>query len=490
MAYQNPFTPPTLTGYNSSPPSDDGQRTASNALRWATHLSKIGNPLKNFAQALSAAVAAAFDSLVTSLNIPDWQVNRTPAEIAAGVTPTNYSVPSYPVDPDRYYSGDLYASFVSAIAVCNQLTAPHLRSTRSGSLGSNTATFDLPNDSTIELLGALTSSVTSAPCIRFGSTTAQRFGYHIILNSVSRTAVDVSNGSSGVQLRNLASSTIFIRWVVNFETGVFCYGDAGGPEVGFTYCNVHLGLIHDNKTNILLSAANGGYCNENNFYGGTTNHSTSYNGGVFTGTYGLKINHYVTFPLNNNRFYGLSLESNAGAGVGTAASIEGQHNVLFSPRVENPNDTSYPIRFESNSQSCGIVGRGFGVETANIVDAGSRTYYDTAGGRVLIASTPATAGQSVHSARSINTSDAKCYTARDSSGTDTAWFRGTGEAEFLFPTSTTAALEAIGNAINTAGKRAGKVVRNTTSNKLVISQGSAAASTWISVDGATTHTPV
>jgi hypothetical protein len=57
-------------------------------------------------------------------------------------------------------------------------------------------------------------------------------------------------------------------------------------------------------------------------------------------------------------------------------------------------------------------------------------------------------------------------------------------------TSTTAALEAIGNAINTANKFEGKTLRNTTSNKLVIAQGSAAASTWISCDGATTHTPV
>ena len=86
MAYENPYQAPTLTGYNSAPPSDDGQRTSSNVVRWATHLLKIGNPLKAFAQAVSSEVLAAFDLLPTRLNIPAWQLGPTAAETAAGVT--------------------------------------------------------------------------------------------------------------------------------------------------------------------------------------------------------------------------------------------------------------------------------------------------------------------------------------------------------------------------------------------------------------------
>lgn len=64
------------------------------------------------------------------------------------------------------------------------------------------------------------------------------------------------------------------------------------------------------------------------------------------------------------------------------------------------------------------------------------------------------------------------------------------DGSVLLQTATTAQLTAIANAINTSKKFDGKMVRNTTSNKVVIAQGAAAGSTWISVDGATTHVPV
>lgn len=118
MAYENPYTPPTLTGFNASPPSDDGQRTASNSLRWATHLSKIGNPLRSFSEAMSAAVLEAFNLLPARLN------GRTDAEIAASVTPINYQYPQ--LDVRRYYtgSGSYHTAIQNAINVGAQIGAP------------------------------------------------------------------------------------------------------------------------------------------------------------------------------------------------------------------------------------------------------------------------------------------------------------------------------------------------------------------------------
>lgn len=56
--------------------------------------------------------------------------------------------------------------------------------------------------------------------------------------------------------------------------------------------------------------------------------------------------------------------------------------------------------------------------------------------------------------------------------------------------STTAALVAVGNAINTANKYAGKSVFNTTTGVLVQAAGSAAGDVWKNVKtGATAHTP-
>jgi len=57
-------------------------------------------------------------------------------------------------------------------------------------------------------------------------------------------------------------------------------------------------------------------------------------------------------------------------------------------------------------------------------------------------------------------------------------------------TSTTAALAAIANAINTAGKYVGKTVYNTTTKKLVTADAATAAGVWVDATGTTAHTPV
>jgi hypothetical protein len=55
--------------------------------------------------------------------------------------------------------------------------------------------------------------------------------------------------------------------------------------------------------------------------------------------------------------------------------------------------------------------------------------------------------------------------------------------------ATAAAIAAVGNAINTANKRAGKMVWDTTNTRLMVATGSAAADAWKVADGATTVTP-
>lgn len=61
----------------------------------------------------------------------------------------------------------------------------------------------------------------------------------------------------------------------------------------------------------------------------------------------------------------------------------------------------------------------------------------------------------------------------------------------VLPTSTSAALGAKANAINTAGKVANKAVYNTTTKTIYVAQGATDTSTWIdTADGSTTITPV
>ena len=66
-----------------------------------------------------------------------------------------------------------------------------------------------------------------------------------------------------------------------------------------------------------------------------------------------------------------------------------------------------------------------------------------------------------------------------------------GEGVLTTVTSTTVALAAVGNAINTsARKEAGFMVFNTTTNKPVWAVGNADASVWVDATGATAHTPI
>jgi hypothetical protein len=58
-------------------------------------------------------------------------------------------------------------------------------------------------------------------------------------------------------------------------------------------------------------------------------------------------------------------------------------------------------------------------------------------------------------------------------------------------TSTTAALAAVGNAINTVDKYIGKTVFNTTTSKLVVAVAATAAGVWANAGtGVTEHTPI
>lgn len=58
------------------------------------------------------------------------------------------------------------------------------------------------------------------------------------------------------------------------------------------------------------------------------------------------------------------------------------------------------------------------------------------------------------------------------------------------PRSTTAALEDVGDDINTAGKISGKAVINTTTGAIVTADGTDADDVWLALDGTTAHTPV
>lgn len=56
----NPYTTQSISGYNQSPPEDDGSQVSTNEIKWSTHKTKLGDPLKNLAEAINTETLAAF----------------------------------------------------------------------------------------------------------------------------------------------------------------------------------------------------------------------------------------------------------------------------------------------------------------------------------------------------------------------------------------------------------------------------------------------
>lgn len=61
------YIPPTLTGYNANPPPDDGSQSGLNEVAWDKHIDKIGDPLKDFSEAVDSATTTAFTTVDAEL---------------------------------------------------------------------------------------------------------------------------------------------------------------------------------------------------------------------------------------------------------------------------------------------------------------------------------------------------------------------------------------------------------------------------------------
>ena len=62
----NPYSSISISGYNSSPPPDDGSQVSANEIVWQKHLDKIGDPLKTLAEAIDAALVTSFGKVINT----------------------------------------------------------------------------------------------------------------------------------------------------------------------------------------------------------------------------------------------------------------------------------------------------------------------------------------------------------------------------------------------------------------------------------------
>lgn len=312
------------------------------------------------------------------------------------------------------------AAIQAAIEYAKTLPFPHLVIDGGSYLTTATLNFDMPDYSTVEFIGEIVTA-SGAPAVRIGSTAANRKGFNISGVKVRRTTSDTTGGSTGVQIRNVWGSRIDIRLCTGFQDGVLLLADQ--PNGGVSQNDIYLGIIHDNRYNLRLQATGTGYVNENQFYGGSFNHSGAY---PAVSTVNIWID-YATYRHNNNIFFGPSLEDNSALAV--AAIINGDNNLIFHPRMErSASPSTYEIQFTANSADNEILGAGFSFVPSNISDAGIGNSWETRQGKVVSRQTPAGTGYGVITLQSTASSSARLLRLLDSGDVERAYLNGTGDA--------------------------------------------------------------
>lgn len=83
------YTTQSASGYNSSPPADDGSQVAANLVKWSTHKTKLADPIKTLADSINSALVTALDYSVRQITASDSVAasdHMKTVEIASTVT--------------------------------------------------------------------------------------------------------------------------------------------------------------------------------------------------------------------------------------------------------------------------------------------------------------------------------------------------------------------------------------------------------------------
>ena len=92
----NPYTSQSISGYNSSPPPDDGTQTAANQLSWAKHKTKLADPVKTLAEGINTAVSATFAKTInTDADVANQISGSLALEWATATIGTDAISPTY-----------------------------------------------------------------------------------------------------------------------------------------------------------------------------------------------------------------------------------------------------------------------------------------------------------------------------------------------------------------------------------------------------------
>lgn len=74
----NPYSTQAISGYNASPPPDDGSQTDANKVAWSKHKTKLADPVKTLAESINSQALSAINRLA----LETWTAVTTTATMA------------------------------------------------------------------------------------------------------------------------------------------------------------------------------------------------------------------------------------------------------------------------------------------------------------------------------------------------------------------------------------------------------------------------
>jgi hypothetical protein len=87
------YSATAVSGYNATPPSDDGTQSASNQVFWSTIKTKLGDPVNTFAAAIDGKLQTTLDTSVRQISASDstvatdhWKTIEIAAAVSVGLT--------------------------------------------------------------------------------------------------------------------------------------------------------------------------------------------------------------------------------------------------------------------------------------------------------------------------------------------------------------------------------------------------------------------
>jgi hypothetical protein len=231
------------------------------------------------------------------------------------------------------------------------------------------------SDSQIDCQGMLMPiSGTTGYTILIGNATSGSGTPNIIgnirVNSGSKGSVAGYSNVEAVRIQNLNQSNITIDQAEGCKTGVMMASDGAGCA----YNNIYFGSLMSNNRTVEFSNANGGWVNENKFYGGRFGWVSNYDTGAANDAYcHIYIPYDATHGHNGNIFISPSLE-----GTFQFVNVDASYNKVLMARTEASSWFANKIQFGSHGNRCEFSNVSSDNLTSNAIT------HVTAGGGVTI----------------------------------------------------------------------------------------------------------